>query len=92
MQLNRLMEQVNCPIRLLPDHKKENANSGAARRVCQSNPNLYFNHSLYLRGKQWVPFAAGDLDADVVALARELYKEDFRLYDDLMMKEDDGQS
>jgi hypothetical protein len=82
-QFNNLMDRVKCPIRLPEDSRALNANS-ASRHVCKSDPRLYFNRNLHMLGKQWTPFTVADLDEDVVALARELYNEDFRLYDQIV--------
>jgi hypothetical protein len=78
---------VGCPIRLPEQAKRVNSNSGA-RNVCSKDPDLFLNQSLHMLGKKWSPFTVADLDEDVVALARELYHEDFRLYDQMVANTD----
>lgn len=88
-QFNNLMSSasVGCPIRLPEQAKRVNSNSGA-RNVCSKDPDLFLNQSLHMLGKKWSPFTVADLDEDVVALARELYHEDFRLYDQMVANTD----
>ena len=79
-QFNQLMEDIGCPIRAPYISQKENY-FNKRRPRCPDDPTLYSNgtdHPMY--NKEYRHVTQDDLSRQVLALARQVYSEDFLLY------------
>jgi hypothetical protein len=74
-QFNQLMEDVQCPIRMTPSVVNKQ------RGRCSDDPTMYTADNAHMQGKEFRKHLVSDLSDDVIELAKQLYKQDFQVYE-----------
>lgn len=74
-QFDHLMQEMGCPIRY-PVGKSSNQRGSK----CSDDPTFYLDTNRGLQGKHYRSLQPEHLSEEVVALVKELYKDDFEIY------------
>jgi len=83
-QFDRLMKKFQCPIRFFNSSSNAKVNAQSERSRCSADPDLFTDHNRHMMNQTYTKFHVSDLEADVLAMAKQLYADDIALYEQLV--------